>query len=214
MFLLDGSINFGQENFKKHVIAFVEGVVDAIYNDGDSIQVGLVQYNLDVTDEFFLKDFSTKPEILKAIERVQYKGGRLANTGSAIKHVHLKHFVKEAGSRAEEMVPQIAFLITGGRPVDDAQAAAVALARTGVKVFAVGVKNIDDAELEQLASERAMAFRLSEFSELSELNEQLLESLDRAIREQLCPGEVSKGNCCPSHKQTYEQCLLLVPLRF
>ncbi|XP_064371463.1 collagen alpha-3(VI) chain isoform X9 [Dromaius novaehollandiae] len=195
VFLLDGSINLGRDGFQE-VIQFVYSVVDAIYEDGDSIQVGLAQYNSDVTDEFFLKDYSTKPQILDAINKVIYKGGRVANTGAAIKHLQAKHFVKEAGSRIDQRVPQIAFVITGGKPSDDGQTASRGIAQKGVKVFAVGVRNIDLEEVSKLASESATSFRAATAQELSELNEQVLVTLAAAMREKLCPGTTDVTRDC------------------
>ncbi|XP_061463636.1 collagen alpha-3(VI) chain isoform X10 [Rhineura floridana] len=193
VFLLDGSINFGKDNFEE-VTSFVYGIVDAIYEEGDSIRAAVVQYNSDVSDEFFLKDFSDKERILDAVKKVVYKGGRVANTGAAVKHIHAKHFVKEAGSRADQKVPQIAFIITGGKPEDDGQAASLALAQSGVKVFAVGVKNIDLGEVSKLSSDSTTAFRAATAQELSELNEAVLVTLNDVMKEQLCQGvgEVSK----------------------
>uniref|UniRef100_A0A8C8EAX2 Collagen alpha-3(VI) chain n=1 Tax=Otus sunia TaxID=257818 RepID=A0A8C8EAX2_9STRI len=195
VFLLDGSINLGRDNFQE-VLQFVYSVVDAIYRDGDSIQVGLAQYNSDVTDEFFLKDYSTKPQILDAINKVIYKGGRVANTGAAIKHIQAKHFVKEAGSRIDERVPQIAFIVTGGKSLDDAPSASLEITQKGVKVFAVGVRNIDLKEVSRLASESAMSFRVSTAQELSELNEQVLVTLEAAMEEKLCPGTTDVTRDC------------------
>ncbi|XP_051479338.1 collagen alpha-3(VI) chain isoform X2 [Apus apus] len=187
VFLLDGSINLSRDNFQE-VLQFVYSVVDAIYREGDSIQVGLVQYNSDVTDEFFLKDYSTKAEILDAINKVVYKGGRVANTGAAIKHIQEKHFVKEAGSRIDQRVPQIAFIITGGKSSDDGPSASLEIAQKGVKVFAVGVRDIDLKEVSRLASESATSFRAATAQELSELNEQVLVTLEAAMEEKLCLG--------------------------
>uniref|UniRef100_A0A8C3LS19 Collagen alpha-3(VI) chain n=1 Tax=Chrysolophus pictus TaxID=9089 RepID=A0A8C3LS19_CHRPC len=195
VFLLDGSINLGRDNFQE-VLQFVYSIVDAIYEDGDSIQVGLAQYNSDVTDEFFLKDYSSKPQILDAINKVIYKGGRVANTGAAIKHLQAKHFVKEAGSRIDQRVPQIAFIITGGKSSDDGQGASMEVAQKGVKVFAVGVRNIDLEEVSKLASESATSFRVSTAQELSELNEQVLVTLAAAMEEKLCPGTTDVTRDC------------------
>uniref|UniRef100_A0A8C5JUM5 Collagen alpha-3(VI) chain n=1 Tax=Junco hyemalis TaxID=40217 RepID=A0A8C5JUM5_JUNHY len=195
VFLLDGSINLGRDNFQE-VLQFVYSVVDAIYRDGDSIQVGLAQYNSDVTDEFFLKDHSTKAEILDAINKVIYKGGRVANTGAAIKHIQERHFVKEAGSRIDQRVPQIAFIVTGGKSTDDGPRASVEITQKGVKVFAVGVRNIDLKEVSLLASENAMSFRAATAQELSELNEQVLVTLEAAMEERLCPGTTDVTRDC------------------
>ncbi|KAM9123902.1 collagen alpha-3(VI) chain isoform 4-T4 [Pangshura tecta] len=194
VFLLDSSINLGRENFQQ-VIQFVYSIIDALYSDDKSIRVGLAQYNSDVTDDFFLKDYTTKDQILRAINGVTYRGGRVANTGAGIKHIQAKHFVKEAGSRGEDRVPQVAFIVTGGKPMDDGQTAALALTNAGVKVFAVGVKNIDLDEVSKLSSDSATAFRVPVAQELSELNEQVLITLDAVMEEQLCPGVSEFREC-------------------
>ncbi|KAM9085203.1 collagen alpha-3(VI) chain isoform 3-T4 [Megaptera novaeangliae] len=195
VFLLDGSINFRRDSFQE-VLRFVSEIVDTVYEGGDSIQVGLVQYNSDPTDEFFLKDFSTKEKIIDAINKVVYKGGRHANTKVGLEHLRLNHFVPEAGSRLDQRVPQIAFVITGGRSVEDAQDASLALTQRGVKVFAVGVRNIDSEEVGKVASNSATAFRVGNVQELSELSEQVLETLHDAMHETLCPGVPDVSKVC------------------
>ncbi|XP_005411292.1 PREDICTED: collagen alpha-3(VI) chain isoform X2 [Chinchilla lanigera] len=195
VFLLDGSINFRRDNFQE-VLRFVSEIVDTVYEDGDSIQVGLVQYNSDPTDEFFLKDFSSKSQIIDAINKVVYKGGRHANTRVGLQHLQLNHFVPDAGSRLDQRVPQIAFVITGGKSVEDAQDVSLALTQRGVKVFAVGVRNIDSEEVGKIASNSATAFRVGNVQELSELSEQVLETLHDAMHEILCPGLADVSKAC------------------
>ncbi|KAL6088616.1 hypothetical protein STEG23_026263, partial [Scotinomys teguina] len=195
VFLLDGSINFRRDSFQE-VLRFVSEIVDTVYEEGDSIRVGLVQYNSDPTDEFFLRDYSTKRQIIEAINKVVYKGGRHANTKVGIDHLRLNHFVPEAGSRLNERVPQIAFVITGGKSVEDAQDVSLALTQKGVKVFAVGVRNIDSEEVGRIASNSATAFRVSSVQELSELSETVLETLHDAMHETLCPGVTDVSKAC------------------
>lgn len=198
MFLLDGSINFQRTSFQE-VLQFVSEIVDTVYGEGASIQVGLVQYNSDPTDEFFLKEYPTKQQIIDAINKVVYKGGRHANTKVGLQHLQLHHFVPEAGSRLDQRVPQIAFVIMGGKSLEDAQEASLALTQHGVKVFAVGLGNTDSVEVGKIASNSATAFRVGNVQKLSELKEQVLETLDGAMHETLCPGvtDVSKGDAPP-----------------
>ncbi|MEE6490859.1 hypothetical protein FKM82_016035 [Ascaphus truei] len=189
VFLVDGSINLGRENFKE-VLQFVSGIVDAVFEEGDSIQVGLAQYNSDVTDEFFLKEYTSSEPIMDAVTKAEYKGGRVASTGAAIRHLQEKHFVKQAGSRIDSNVPQVAFIITGGKSIDDGQTASLALASKGVKVFAIGVGSIASEEISKMASDTATAFRVPNVQELSELNEQILITLLAALKTKqttLCP---------------------------
>nr|XP_004610953.1 unnamed protein product [Sorex araneus] len=195
VFLLDGSINFRKDSFQE-VLTFVSGIVDTLYEEGDSIQVGLVQYNSDPTDEFFLREFSSKQQILDAIGKVVYKGGRHANTKVGVQHLQLHHFVPEAGSRLDQRVPQIAFVVMGGKSVEDAQQASLALTQQGVKVFAVGVRDADSQEVGRVASNSATAFRVASVQELSELSEQVLETLHDAMHKTLCPGTTDISKVC------------------
>ncbi|CAO2625419.1 Collagen alpha-3(VI) chain [Lemmus lemmus] len=195
VFLLDGSINFRRDSFQE-VLRFASEIVDTVYEEGDSIRVGLVQYNSDPTDEFFLRDYSTKRQIIDAINKVVYKGGRHANTKVGLEHLRQHHFVPSAGSRLEERVPQIAFVITGGKSVEDAQDVSLALTQKGVKVFAVGVRNIDSEEVGKIASNSATAFRVGSVQELSELSETVLETLHDAMHETLCPGVTDVSKAC------------------
>uniref|UniRef100_A0A8C5W7I8 VWFA domain-containing protein n=1 Tax=Leptobrachium leishanense TaxID=445787 RepID=A0A8C5W7I8_9ANUR len=159
IFLVDGSINLGRDNFVE-VLQFVSGIVDAVYEEGDSVQVGLAQYNSDVTDEFFLKEYTDREPIMEAVTKAEYKGGRVANLGPAIRHLQDKHFVSSAGSRIGTGVPQIAFIITGAKSVDEGQAAALSLASKGVKVFAIGVGSITADAVSKIASDAPSAFRV------------------------------------------------------
>ena len=132
VFLVDGSINLGKDNFKE-TMDFILNLIDLFYTERDSLQIGLAHYTTDVNDVFYLNTYKNKDDIISAIGRTEYKGGRRINTGAAIKHVAQSHFVKPRGSRKDEGVPQILMVITGGRSSDDSKAAALALKATGVR---------------------------------------------------------------------------------
>uniref|UniRef100_A0A8C4TE97 Collagen, type VI, alpha 3 n=1 Tax=Erpetoichthys calabaricus TaxID=27687 RepID=A0A8C4TE97_ERPCA len=187
VFLVDGSINFGRGSFKD-VMQFIIGLIDSIYDEKDSIQIGLAQYAADVKDEFLLNTHKTKDDIIDAIEKTNHRGGSRLNTGAAIKHIQDKHFIKPSGSRRDQGVPQIAFIVTGGKSQDDGQKAAMGLKAEGYRVYAVGVGNVED-ELNKLGSESTTVFRAVNVQELSELNEQILEILvDDMKGIKLCTG--------------------------
>ncbi|XP_060684128.1 collagen alpha-3(VI) chain-like [Hemiscyllium ocellatum] len=203
VFILDGSINIGRQNFPR-LTEFVSNVVDAIHVDDGSIQVGVVQYNSDVIDEFFFKTHRTRNDVLNAIPNIQFKGGRTLNTGAALRHVKNNHFVKSAGSRVEEGVPQIAFLLIGGKSNDDAIAAARELKNARFKIFTVGMQNADMQEISDIASEQAGVFRVADMSELSELTEQVL----------LATADVMDGELCPKMPEVVKECNVDVLLGF
>uniref|UniRef100_A0A4W5K6J0 Collagen, type VI, alpha 3 n=1 Tax=Hucho hucho TaxID=62062 RepID=A0A4W5K6J0_9TELE len=187
VFLVDGSINLGKDNFKE-VMEFILNLIDLFFTERDNLQIGLAHYATDVTDVFYLNTYKTKDDIISALSRTEYKGGRRINTGAAIRHVQENHFIKDKGSRKDEGIPQILMIITGGRSSDDGKTAALGLKATGVRIYAVGVGDIED-ELNNLASEASTVARASTFLELSELNEQILETLDDEVKGiKLCTG--------------------------
>ncbi|XP_036395824.1 collagen alpha-3(VI) chain-like isoform X5 [Megalops cyprinoides] len=195
VFLVDGSINLGRENFKE-VMEFILNLIDLFFTERDNLQIGLAHYTTDVTDVFYLNTYKNKDDIISAISRTEYKGGRRINTGAAIKHVQENHFIKQRGSRKDEGIPQILMIVTGGRSQDDGKSAALALKATGVRIYAVGVGDIED-EINNLGSEPTTVARASTFQELSELNEQILETLDDEVKGvKLCTGVSEPPRAC------------------
>ncbi|XP_054642805.1 collagen alpha-3(VI) chain-like isoform X2 [Dunckerocampus dactyliophorus] len=194
VFLVDGSINLGRDNFNE-VMTFVINLIDLFFNDRDNLRIGLAHYATDVTDVFYLNTHKNKQDIISAIGRAEYKGGRKINTGAAIRYVQNVHFSKERGSRKDEGTPQILMVITGGRSSDDSKSAALGLKNSGVRVFAVGVGDIEN-ELENLASDSSTVARARTFQELSELNEQILETLDDEVKGKLCVGVQDVTKTC------------------
>ncbi|XP_077071810.1 collagen alpha-3(VI) chain-like [Siphateles boraxobius] len=195
VFLVDGSINLGKDNFKE-VMEFILNLIDLFFTERDNIQIGLAHYATDVTDVFYLNTYKNKDDIINAITRAEYKGGREIKTGNAIRHVQNTHFVKERGSRKDEGIPQILMVVTGGRSRDDSKTAALGLKERGVRIYAVGVGDFED-ELNNLGSEAITVARASTFQELSELNEQILGTLDDEVKGiGLCTGVKDATRAC------------------
>ncbi|XP_071774395.2 collagen alpha-3(VI) chain isoform X1 [Centroberyx gerrardi] len=195
VFLVDGSMNLGKGDFKV-VMEFIYNLIDLFYNTRDNMRIGLAHYATDVTDVFYLNTHKDKEAILDAIIRAEYKGGRRINTGAAIRHIQENHFSKARGSRKDEGVPQILMIVTGGKSDDDSKTAALGLKASGVRIYAVGVGDIED-ELENLGSESTTVARASTFQGLSELNEQILETLDDEVKGvKLCTGVAEAPKTC------------------
>ncbi|GLD51473.1 collagen alpha-3(VI) chain isoform X2 [Lates japonicus] len=194
VFLVDGSINLGRDNFNE-VMSFIINLIDLFFNERDNLRIGLAHYATDVTDVFYLNTYKNKQDIISAIGQAEYKGGRKINTGAAIRHVQDVHFTKEKGSRLDEGTPQILMVITGGRSADDSKTAALGLKKKGVRIFAIGVGDTEN-ELENLASESSTVARASTFQGLSELNEQILETLDDEVKGKLCVGGPEPPKTC------------------
>ncbi|XP_053499164.1 collagen alpha-1(XX) chain [Ictalurus furcatus] len=165
--LVDGSWSIGRTNFKK-VREFLEGLVTPFRIGPYGVQIALSQYSGDPRTEWQLNNFTSKEQLLDAVRNFRYKGGNTF-TGQALIHVLEENLKEEVGARSD--TPQFLLLLTDGKSQDDAIAAASRLKNAGVEIIAVGVKNADEAELKQVASEplELNVYNVNDFPLLSKL---------------------------------------------
>ncbi|XP_071783683.2 collagen alpha-1(XX) chain [Centroberyx gerrardi] len=189
--LVDGSWSIGRTNFRR-VRDFLEGLVTPFHIGPNHIQIGLTQYSGDPRTEWQLNNFTTKDQLLEAVRNFRYKGGNTF-TGQALLHVMEENMRAESGARSD--TPFFLVLLTDGKSQDDAIAAADRLKNAGVEIIAVGVKNADEAELRQVASEplELNVYNVNDFPLLSKLVARLVHILcgrieDRGITKRMEPG--------------------------
>uniref|UniRef100_S4RPX8 VWFA domain-containing protein n=1 Tax=Petromyzon marinus TaxID=7757 RepID=S4RPX8_PETMA len=154
--LVDGSWSIGLANFQQ-MREFLYSIVDGLTVGKDQVRIGMAQFSGDPRTEFFLKTFSSQKDILDYIKTLPYKGGNTM-TGRALEFISDNHFTAAAGSRKAQNVPQIAVVITDGKSQDDVEDAAEKLRKLGIAVYAIGIKNADFHELQQIASQPSSKF--------------------------------------------------------
>ncbi|XP_072434860.1 uncharacterized protein [Chiloscyllium punctatum] len=178
VFLIDESDNIGNSNLP-YVRDFIIRIIENLDIGRDRVQAGLVLYSNNPETEFYLNTYTRKDELLSLLRMLRFKGARTANTGKALDFVLRYHFTKSSGSRKEEGVPQILVLITGGKSGDDIKASATALKQAAIMTFAIGVRNMDTAQLKEMAFEPSLAYSLRDFYSLSDVEEKILPQLQR-----------------------------------
>lgn len=185
--LVDGSWSIGRINFRL-VRTFLENLVKAFSVDIDKTRIGLAQYSGDPRIEWHLNSHSTKEAVIDAVKNLPYKGGNTL-TGLALTFILENSFKVESGSRSG--VPKIGILITDGKSQDDVIPPAQSLKEAGIELFAIGVKNADEAELKGIASPPVdtHVYNVADFSVMSDIVESLtrtvcdrVEQLDRDIK--------------------------------
>ncbi|KAL1021207.1 hypothetical protein UPYG_G00010170 [Umbra pygmaea] len=179
--LVDGSWSIGRTNFRR-VRDFLEGLVTPFQIGPDRVQIALSQYSGDPRTEWQLNNFTSREQLLEAVRNFRYKGGNTF-TGQALLHVLEENLREESGARPD--TPRFLILLTDGKSQDDAVAAANRLKRAGVQIIAVGVKNADEAELRQVASEplEINVYNVNDFPLLSKLVGRLVQILCGKIKE-------------------------------
>ncbi|NXU36031.1 COKA1 protein, partial [Drymodes brunneopygia] len=143
---------------------------------------GLSQYSSDPRTEWDLSSHSTREQVLEAVRNLRYKGGNTF-TGLALTHVLEQNLKPDAGARLE--AEKLVILLTDGKSQDDASLAAQTLKNLGIEIFAIGVKNADEAELRQVASEplELTVYNVLDFPLLSSLVSKLTRVLCTRIKE-------------------------------
>uniref|UniRef100_A0A8C1JKC7 VWFA domain-containing protein n=1 Tax=Cyprinus carpio TaxID=7962 RepID=A0A8C1JKC7_CYPCA len=140
-------------------------------------RVSVVQYSRDAEVHFYLNTYTTKEDSLDGVRGLRRKGGRTLYTGAAIQYVRDNVFTASSGSRGLEGVPQILVLLSGGRSSDSVDAAASSLKELGVLTFGIGSRGSDSRELQRISYDTDFALTASDFSELPNVQEQLLASV-------------------------------------
>ncbi|XP_054247953.1 collagen alpha-1(XX) chain [Indicator indicator] len=179
--LVDGSWSIGRNNFKL-IKEFLSNLISPFSIGQDKIRVGLSQYSSDPHTEWDLSTYSTRDQVLEAMRNLRYKGGNTF-TGLALTHVLEQNLKPDAGARLE--AEKLVILLTDGKSQDDANLAAQTLKNLGIEIFAVGVKNADEAELKQVASEplELTVYNVLDFPLLSSLVSKLTQVLCARIKE-------------------------------
>lgn len=145
----------------------------------------MVQYSDDPYPEFQLTDHRDKNSLLAAVQNLAHQGGG-TKTGKAIDFLRTEYFTKEAGSRAERRVPQIAVVITDGKSTDDVLEPARRLRQHGVIVFAIGVGEFSRTQLITIAnwpSERFVLTTVS-YQKLQDQTNNLLKTVCLSLEDQ------------------------------
>ncbi|XP_073668018.1 collagen alpha-3(VI) chain-like [Paramisgurnus dabryanus] len=175
VFLLDGSD--GTRSSFPAMRDFVQRVMEKLNIEENRDRVSVVQYSRDPEVHFHLNAYTTKEDVLETVRGLRHKGGRPLNTGAALQHVKDNVFTASSGSRRREGVPQILILLSGGRSYDNVDAAASSLKEIGVLTFGIGSRGSDSGELQRISNDPNYAISVSDFSELPNVQEQLLASV-------------------------------------
>lgn len=195
--MVDGSWSIGTENFEQ-IRLFLYTLVNSFDIGPDHVRIGLVQYSTTPRTEFLLNTHQRKETILQYISKLPYMGGG-THTGQGLDFMLKNHFVKSAGSRASQHVPQIAVVITDGKSQDNVESHAQDLKRKGIVLYAIGIKDADEEQLKEIANEphSQHVYSVADFTALQEISQSIVQTLCTTVEEvkrQLL--ELSQGNLC------------------
>ncbi|XP_059925711.1 matrilin-4 isoform X1 [Gadus macrocephalus] len=148
VFIIDSSRSVRPHEFET-MRKFMIDILDTLDIGADATRVGVIQYSSQVLNEFSLKTHFTTEAMVKGInEIIPLAQGTM--TGLAIKYTMDVAFTPEAGDRPK--VPNVAVIVTDGRPQDRVAEVAAEAREKGMEIYAVGVARADMTSLRAMAS--------------------------------------------------------------
>ncbi|KAL0178569.1 hypothetical protein M9458_027463, partial [Cirrhinus mrigala] len=149
-FIVDQSSSIRSKNFQL-VRDFLTNTIRGLDMSEENIKIAVVLYSDYPRADVHFNTFSSKTDILRYVSSMPYGRGK-TYTGAALKFAKNSVFTKARGSRRHQQVQQIAVVITDGKSMDNVAPAAAELRKSGVTVFAVGIKDTKEDDLREIAS--------------------------------------------------------------
>ena len=150
-------------------LAFIRDVVTQFGTTGGDIRFALVDFSDNAIVEFYFDSYTNINDILNAINRITYFGGR-TNIADGFQ-VTRQRVLGQRGDRGN--APNIIILLTDGIPnerVGESQGEANLVKQTGAQVITIGVTDAVDPDLlRALASDPSDFISSASFAELSNI---------------------------------------------
>lgn len=179
-FVIDSSRSISRSDFKKQM-QFVNDIVDFLDVGSDETRVAAVSFSNHLFPQFGFNDYTTKTDVLTAINGIKHSMGDATRTYLALEHTHQKLFAPGNGERPD-VVDVVVVLtdgatnpgsydrLTGSQGKQQTQKEAALIKDRGAYIFAIGVgRGVDVKELNGISSDPDQRFtiQVSGFSELN-----------------------------------------------
>ncbi|XP_056376649.1 collagen alpha-6(VI) chain-like [Hyla sarda] len=174
-FLIDGSTSIYDPDFKI-MKEFMVSVIDDFDIGPGKVHVGVAQYSHLFKTEFQLKTYLDKETLKLVIKNItQMEGYTLI--GNALKQTDSALLSPSVNSRINEKIQQILIVITDGNSQDEVATPAEALRSKGVSTYAVGVGDVSETQLLQIAGRSDRQFSVHNFDALKSIKKRLVEDI-------------------------------------
>ncbi|CAM9934662.1 unnamed protein product [Lampetra fluviatilis] len=164
VFVVDGSAGVSAANFALLRQALAR-IVAGMDTRAEATRVAVVTVGGAPRLSVGLNSFGDKAQLVAAIERLGHPGGA-RNLGHALQFLVSDVLRPDKGSRIQQGVPQMIYVIMGGKSEDDVAVAAGQLRTMGVRVSAFGAGYQDSAALGSIATSGSLVRSWSSFQAL------------------------------------------------
>ncbi|XP_066440926.1 collagen alpha-6(VI) chain-like [Eleutherodactylus coqui] len=190
-FLIDGSNSIWPDNF---IIMkeFMVSVIEDFDIGPNKVHVGVAQYSDTFRPEFHLQTYTDKETLKEKVKAISQIGGSTL-IGEALTKTDKNLLSQKAKSRINEGVQQILIVITDGDSYDQVAKPAEAIRSRGVFTYAVGVGNVSDTQLLQIAGSGSSKFSVDNFDELKNIKKRVVRDICEPITANNCSVDIVVG---------------------
>lgn len=136
--------------------------------------MGLVKYSNSPSLQFDLTEHSDAKKMEKAVQAIQHQRGG-TETGRALSSMK-EHFQNPKNSRGYK-VSEYLIVITDGESQDEVKIPAEELRALGVTIYAIGVKDANDTQLNEIAGDPKKTFFVSNFDALISIKNSIIRDI-------------------------------------
>ncbi|NXA48113.1 CO6A6 protein, partial [Nothocercus julius] len=169
-FLIDGSGSINVSDFKD-MKTFMNETIRMFQVGANMIRFGVVQYAERSKTEFVIGRHNNIRNLSEAIRDIWQIGGG-TQTGNALRS--MKSLFKKT---ARNNVPQILIVITDGESQDKVAQSAKELREQNIVIFAIGVKNAVQKELEEIAGTKDKVFFVNDYDSLMLIKHDIVQDI-------------------------------------
>uniref|UniRef100_A0A8C3B5Q7 VWFA domain-containing protein n=1 Tax=Cairina moschata TaxID=8855 RepID=A0A8C3B5Q7_CAIMO len=169
-FLIDGSGSIQPTDFDD-IKTFVNETTRMFQVGANNVRIGVVQYASEPRTEFVIGQHNQMDDLIKAISNIEQIGGG-TRTGDAL--IYMKSLFQTA---SRENVPQFLVVITDGRSEDEVKQAAGELRQQGISIYAIGIKEAVQQQLEEIAETRERVYFVNDFDSLKNIKEGIVQNI-------------------------------------
>ncbi|XP_075068529.1 collagen alpha-4(VI) chain-like isoform X2 [Mixophyes fleayi] len=162
-FLVDGSGSISPENFGD-MKNFMSEFVSMFQLGVNKVRFGVVQYSDSPRVEFTISRYTNQNSLKGAIQQIYQLGGGTL-TGEAL--MSMKSLFADAKGERSPNVPQFLIVITDGESQDRVTEAAADIRGDGITIYAIGIKNAVEEQLEDIAGSKDKMFFVNNFDSLN-----------------------------------------------
>ncbi|XP_056107924.1 collagen alpha-3(VI) chain-like [Rhinichthys klamathensis goyatoka] len=190
IFLIDSSMGGTSINAVRE---FIKRFIDTMPIGPDQVQVGVTMFSTTPRSEINLNSYSSKESLSSALARIKPKPSVEVNIGAALDFVRTSMLRPESGSRIQDQVTQLVFLLTSKKSKDSVQQPVEALRQMGVLTLAAGSNAADGAELRQIAFDESGVFIRKDFRGLLRNPKEIIDHLSTLTGAVVTEGPTETG---------------------